>query len=273
MPPDLLPRVTQVLTVTVFPLAWKILGAVALWVIGGWIINTISNLTQRGMAARRIEPTLMRYADSALKVALRIALVTFMLSVFGVETTSVAAFVGAAGIAIGAAWAGLLSNFAAGVFLILLRPFKVGDMIAAGGVTGVVTEIGLFATTLDQADDVRTFVGNSKIFADNIINYNANTSRRVELTAQIAHAVDPLDAIARLKAHVGAVPNVDPKKGVDVEILEFNAAGTKLAVRPHTHNDHYWQVFFDTNKAILAAGGEAKWPIPAPQQVMINRNG
>ncbi len=271
MPPDFVQRVTQVLTLTVLPLAWKILGAVALWVIGGWIINTISKLTQRGMNARHIEPTLMRYVDSGLRVALRIALVTFILSVFGVETTSVAAFVGAAGIAIGAAWAGLLSNFAAGAFLIILRPFKVGEMITAGGVTGVVKEIGLFATTLDQPDDVRTVVGNSKIFSDNIVNYNANPTRRVELVAQLAHTVDPLDAIQRLKERVAAIPNVDKAKGADVDILEFNAAGTKLAVRPHCHNDHYWQVFFDTNKAILAVGGEAKWPVPAPQQVVLNR--
>jgi len=273
MPNDFPHRLELILTTSIIPFAWKFLGALALWIIGGWVINTISNLTQRAMSARHIEATLMRYADSALRVALRIALVTFILSVFGVETTSFAAFIAAAGIAIGAAWAGLLSNFAAGAFLIILRPFKVGDMISAGGVTGVVREIGLFATTLDQADDVRAFVGNNKIFADNVVNYNANPTRRVELVAQLGHGVDPLDAIRRIKERVGAVANIDPAKGVDVDILEFNAAGTKLAVRPHTHNDHYWQVFFDTNKALLEVGAEAKWPVPAPQQVVLSRPG
>lgn len=200
MPDDFARRIERVLTSSVVPFAGRFFGALLLWVLGGWVIQTASALTQRAMAARHIEPTLMRYADSALRVALRIALVTFILSVFGVETTSFAAFVAAAGVAIGAAWAGLLSNFAAGAFLIILRPFKVGDMIAAGGVTGVVREIGLFATTLDQADDVRAVIGNNKIFADNIVNYSANPTRRVELVAQVAHDVDIDDAIARLRA-------------------------------------------------------------------------
>lgn len=271
MPDDFARRIELVLTSSVVPFAGRFFGALLLWVLGGWVIQTASALTQRAMAARHIEPTLMRYADSALRVALRIALVTFILSVFGVETTSFAAFVAAAGVAIGAAWAGLLSNFAAGAFLIILRPFKVGDMIAAGGVTGVVREIGLFATTLDQADDVRAVIGNNKIFADNIVNYSANPTRRVELVAQVAHDVDIDDAIARLRARVAAVPHVDAARGVEVELLEFNAAGAKLAVRPHTHNDHYWQVYFDTNKAIRAVGAEARWPVPAPQQVMLTR--
>ena len=139
---------------------------------------------------------------------LRIVLVIAILSVFGVETTSFAALLAAVGIAIGAAWGGLLSNFAAGVFLELLHPFKVGDFITAGGVTGTVREIGLFTTTLDQPDNVRATVGNSKVFGDNIVNYASNAYRRVDLTAQLAHGVDPLAAIEILAARVAQVPNV-----------------------------------------------------------------
>ncbi len=272
MPDNLAQRTEQFFTTYLIPLGWKALGAVALWVLGGWVISTISNLSHRGMTARSVEPTLVRYIDSALKVAMRITLVIVILSVFGIETTSFAALLAAAGVAIGAAWAGLLANFAAGAFLIVLRPFKVGDMITAGGVTGVVKEIGLFATTLDQPDNVRTVVGNNKLFADNIVNYNSNPNRRVELVAQLAHSVDVADAIQRLRERVASIPNVDKGAGPEVEILEFNAAGTKLCVRPYCHNDHYWQVFFDTNKAILAVGGEAGWEVPAPRQVMITRS-
>ena len=191
---------------------------------------------------------------------------------FGIETTSFAALLAAAGIAIGAAWSGLLANFAAGAFLIILRPFRVGDFISAAGITGTVREIGLFATTVDQPDNVRTTVGNNKLFADNIVNFSSNSFRRVDLTAQLAHGVDPLDAIARLKPRLGQIPNVVASPAPDVEILEFNAAGTKLAVRPYCHNQDYWQVYFDANKAILEVGARAGWPIPAPQQVVIQGN-
>jgi len=206
--------------------------------------------------------------SSTLRVVLRIVLVIAILSVFGVETTSFAALLAAAGIAIGAAWGGLLANFAAGAFLVLFRPFRVGDFISAGGVTGTVREIGLFATTMDQPDNVRTVVGNNKIFSDNIVNYQANAHRRVDLTAQLAHGVDPLAAMRIVAERVAKIPNVVAAPVPDVEILEFNAAGTKLVVRPYCANQHYWQVFFDTNKAILQAGADAGWPIPAPQQVV-----
>src|SRR5574340_150283 len=103
---------------------------------------------------------------------------------------------------------GLLANFAAGVFLILLRPIRVGDFITAAGVTGTVREIGMFASILDTPDNVRTTVGNNKIFGDNITNFSSNAFRRVDLTAQIAHSVDPQQAMALLKARVAQIPNV-----------------------------------------------------------------
>lgn len=250
---------------------WKLIGAAVLWMVGGWAINLMGGLTQRAMAARSVDPTLVRYTEGMVRIALRIALVIAILGVFGIETTSFAALLAAAGIAIGAAWSGLLANFAAGTFLMILRPFKVGEMITAGGVTGVVTEIGVFATTLHTADNLKVFVGNNKIFSDNIVNYTQNTFRRVDLTAQLAHGVNTLDAIARLKAELAKIPNVVANPAPDVEILEFNAAGTVLAVRPYCANNHYWQVYFDTNKAIQRVGGAAGWPTPAPVSVHITK--
>ena len=249
----------------------KIVGAVILWVIGGFVINFISRVTTRGMTDRQVDPTLIKYAESSIKVLLRIVLVLAILSIFGVETTSFAALMAAAGIAIGAAWSGLLANFAAGAFLIVLRPYKVGDMITAGGVTGDVREIGLFVTTLDTVDNLRVFVGNGKILADNVINYTTNPFRRVDLKCQIGHAVDPKEAIPKLLARVKQIPNVQASPEPSVEILEFNAAGTLIAVRPFCHNAHYWQVFFDTNKAIAEVGAGNMWPVPAPHQVMLQK--
>lgn len=137
------------------------------------------------------------------------------------------------------AWSGLLSNFAAGVFMIVLRPFKVGDMITVNGITGVVHEIGLFVTSLDTPDNIRTFIGNNKIFSDTISNYTTNPFRRVELTAQLAHGVNPQEACRRLQARLTQIPNVVADPAPSVEILTFTAAGPVLAVRPFCHNNHY----------------------------------
>lgn len=243
----------------------KILAAIALWIIGGIVINLIGKITNRGMTAQKVDATLIRYTEAALKVVMRIALVIAILSVVGIETTSFAALLAAAGIAIGAAWSGLLANFAAGTFLMILRPFKVGDFISAGGVTGDVYEIGLFATTITTPDNLRVTVGNNKIFADNIVNYTVNPFRRVELVCQLAHGVDAHDAIQRLKAALAKIPNTTGT--ADVELLEFNNYGAKLAVRPYCHNNHYWQVYFDANKAINDTGAAAGWPAPAVRQV------
>ncbi|HSD36314.1 MAG TPA: mechanosensitive ion channel family protein [Rhodocyclaceae bacterium] len=250
------------------PFGTRLAGAIVLWIVGGWAIKAIKAMSRRGMHARGLDSTLIEYLESTIGVLLRILLVIAVLSLFGVETASFAALIAAAGVAIGMAWSGLLANFAAGVFLILLRPVRVGDFIQAAGITGTVKEIGMFASVIDQPDNVRTVVGNNKLFADNIVNYSGNAFRRVDLTAQLAHSVDPIVAIALLKARVAQIPNVEASPAPDVEILEFNPAGTKLVVRPYCHTEHYWQVYFDTNKAILEVAGQAGWPIPAPHQVL-----
>ena len=262
---------SQTLTAYALNAGTKVLGAVALWIIGGFVINVVIKMLTSGMTSRKVDPTLIKYADSSIRVILRIVLVIAILSVFGVETTSFAALLAAAGLAIGAAWAGLLSNFAAGAFLMVLRPFKVGDMISGGGVTGDVEEVGLFATTLKTADNLRVYVGNSKIFSDNIINYTHNPYRRVDMKCQLAHSVDPRDAMTKLKARLPQIPNVIAAPAPDVEIIEFNAAGTLLGVRPYCHNNNYWQVFFDTNKAIQEVGASNVWPVPAPHQVLLQK--
>ena len=251
------------------PLGWKLLGAVAIWIIGGWIIRLIAGLAVGAMVRHKVEPTLSRYTESTLKVVLRIILVIAILSVVGVETTSFAALLAAAGIAIGAAWAGLLANFAAGVFLVMLRPFKVGDFITVAGVSGTVREIGLFATAIDLPDNVRALLGNNKIFSDTIVNYDSNAYRRVDLGAQLAHGVDPHQAMSLIRARLAQVQNVLSAPSPDVEILEFNAAGTKLVVRPYCANADYWQVYFDVNETLLELGNQNGWPVPAPRQVVL----
>ncbi|BCM01452.1 hypothetical protein MAFF301560_08390 [Ralstonia solanacearum] len=246
----------------------KILAAIAFWVIGRWLIHLAVRLVQGSLEHQKVDPTVLRYVGSVITVTLNILLVIGILGYFGIQTTTFAALIAAAGVAIGMAWSGLLSNFAAGAFLIVLRPFKVGDFVTVGGVTGTVKEIGLFATALNTPDNVVTLVGNNKIFSDTIQNYTSNPYRRVELKAQLAGNADHRAAIALLKERVGAIPNVLADPPVDVEILEFNLVGPVLAVRPHTHNDHYWQVYFDTNRTIKEALAEAGFPVPTPSQAL-----
>jgi small conductance mechanosensitive channel len=259
------------MSVYLIPVGWKVLGAVIVWIAGGWVINIIGRLSGSGMKAQKVDPTLVTYIEAGIRIILRIVLILAILAIFGIQTTSFIALLGAAGIAIGAAWGGLLANFAAGAFLIILRPFRVGDMICAGGVTGDVREIGLFATTIDTVDNLRMIVGNNKIFSDTIINYTANPHRRVDLKAQLAHGVNPHDAAARLAEQLKKIPNVLAAPAPQVDILDFNLAGTVLSVRPFCHNNNYWQVYFDTNRAIQEVCSAAGYPAPSTQHMILNK--
>lgn len=243
----------------------KILGAIVAWFIGRYLIKLTVRLVSAGLSRQHIDATLTRYLGNILSVALTVGLVVALLGYFGFETTSFAALIAGVGIAIGAAWAGLLANFAAGAFLVVLRPFRLGHYIKVAGIEGTVTEIGLFATTITTPDHVVAFVGNNKIFSDTIYNYSTSPSRRVERTAQLAHGVDVQDAVGRLKEAIGKIPNVARTPAPVVEIVDFTTRGPVLAVRPYTHNDNYWQVYFDTNRAIVDAFGEAGYPIPTDQ--------
>ena len=146
-----------------------------------------------------------------------------------------------------------------------------GDFVSGGGVLGTVNDIGLFVTSITTPDNVRTFVGNNKLFADNIQNFSANPYRRVDLLAQLDHRVDPAQAIRLLKQPLAAIPNVTTDPTADVEILTFTPMGPVLAVRPYCNNAHYWQVYFDTNRVIRETFGEAGFP--APEQHFAVRTG
>ncbi len=240
----------------------KVAGAIAIYIVGRWLIGIVGTIIQKALERQKVEPTVIRYIGNTIAVALNVLLVIGILGFFGVETTSFAALIAALGIAIGAAWSGLLANFAAGAFILVLRPFKVGDYVLAGDVEGTVRAVGLFTTAIDTPDNVQTHVGNGKIMGGSIKNFSTNPYRRVDLTAQLDHAADPHDAIRRLKEALPRIANVlvDPRP--DVEILTFNERGPVLAVRPYVHTDHYWQVYFDTNRTIRDTFGAAGYPVP-----------
>ncbi|HEX9207016.1 MAG TPA: mechanosensitive ion channel family protein [Steroidobacteraceae bacterium] len=245
----------------------KVLAAVLFWFIGRWLIHRVIAMVQAAMHRNQVDPTLTRYLGSIINVALNIALVLGILGYFGIQTTSIAAMLAGAGVAIGAAWSGMLGNFAAGAFMLVLRPFKVGDFVSIGGITGTVHELGLFGTTIVTPDNVLTLVGNGKIFGDTIQNFSALPYRRVERTAQLAGGVDVTDAIARFRAEVAKIPNIMTDPAPDVSLLDLNLVGPVIAVRPYCHTDHYWQVYFDTNEAIIRVAKEAGWPAPTPANI------
>jgi small conductance mechanosensitive channel len=221
-------------------------------------------LIGRALARQQFDVTLTRYLQTGIGVLLNVVLIVAILGFFGVETTTFAALLAAGGIAIGVAWGGLLANFAAGAFLVVLRPFKVGDFVMAGGVTGTVEAIGLFGTTINTPDNVLTIIGNNKIFSDTIQNFSANPYRRVDLTATINNGVDHRQAIRVLQQRLSGVPNVLATPAPVVDVLQFTPAGPLLCVRPYCSNQHYWQVYFDTNRLIREAFGEAGFPAAVP---------
>ena len=259
----------QLLTTLAVDVGGKIVAALVFWIVGRWLIGLVGRLLQQALGRQQVDPTLMRYIGNFVGVTLNIVLVVAILGYFGVQTTSFAALIAGVGIAIGAAWGGLLSNFAAGAFLIVLRPFKVGDFVTAGGVTGTVMEIGLFGSVINTPDNVLTIVGNGKVFGDIIQNYSANPFRRVDLKCQISGAADHVAAMQLLREKIAAIPNVMKNPAVDVEILDFNLVGPVLAVRPYCHNDHYWQVYFDGNRVMREALAAAGFPAPMPAQTVL----
>jgi small conductance mechanosensitive channel len=255
------------ISTTLLDVAMKVLAAIAFWLVGRWIINSAVRVMRAAMARNHWDPTFTKYLGSIVVITLNIALVLGILGYFGIQTTSFAALLAGAGVAVGAAWSGLLGNFAAGAFMLVLRPFKVGDVVTVAGVTGTVRELGLFGTTIVTGDHVLTIIGNGKIFADTIQNYSALDVRRVDRQAQLAAGVDPVDAMERFRRAIAAVPNVASTPAPEVTLLDMNLNGPVIAIRPYTNNLHYGQVYNDVNEVIVRVAHEAKWPAPTPVQI------
>lgn len=253
----------QFITTQAPAFALKVMAALVAWLVGRYLIGLAVRLFSKAMArGARVDATLSKYLQSIINFALNLVLVLVILDIFGVSTTSFAALLAGAGLAIGTAWGGLLTHFAAGVFMQVLRPYKVGDVVSVGGITGTVKELGLFGTTLVTGENVITIMGNNKVFGDTIKNYSALPIRRVDCTATIANSVDALEAIHRLKSAVALVANVAVDPAPEIDILQLTPEGPLLCVRPYTHISNYWQVYFDTHKAIVSTFGQAGYPVP-----------
>jgi small conductance mechanosensitive channel len=243
--------------------AGSVLFAIVLWFAGRWLIRIAVGLIQIHMRRRKLDETVVRWFGSSIDVIATVALIVSLLGYFGLNTTSFAALFAGAGVAIGAAWAGLLSHFAAGVFLLVFRPFKVGDVIQAGGVTGTVREIGLFGTTIDDPDNVRITVGNSKLFNDNITNYSANDWRMANARVEIDAEHDQ-DAVMKLMLdEAERLSGVLKSPAPTASVVDLKA-GPVIAVRVACRPDDHARVQSALNRALKIALEKHKIHAPVP---------
>lgn len=255
------------------PFLLKLAGALVLWFIGRTIIGGFQRVLQLTLQKRKLDATLIRYVESLFGSSLTILLLLGLLGMLGIETTSFAALLAAAGIAIGSAWAGLLSNFAAGVFLLVLRPFKVGEEISAGGVIGLVHEIGLFVTTIDTPDNVRIHVGNSRLFGDNIINYHAHPNRRLVVRVPLVHGADVAAVRRAVEARLEGMPDVLADPPVSTEVVEFTVLGPVLAVQAWCEPTRAEPLGGPLHNAISEAVIASGYSIPEPGRLLLSRAG
>ena len=236
-------------------------------IIGGKIaVTIIRSIAKSMMDKAKVDKTLTSFALSLAEIALMAIVIIAALNRLGIQTASFIAILGAAGLAIGMALQGSLSNFAAGVLMILFKPIKVGDFVEAGGATGTVDDISIFTTTLTTPDNKKTIVPNSKLSADNIINYSAHGTRRVDLSVGISYSDDIKGARELLTKLLESDKRVLKSPAPFVGVSELGDSSINLTVRPWVKIEDYWDVFFDMNQKIKETLDENNFSIPFPQQ-------
>ncbi len=250
----------------------KILGAIVIWIIGSWIIKKLIGGSRTVMTKRGFDESLQKFLLNLISWALKILLILVILSQLGIETTSFAAILAAAGLAVGLALQGSLGNFAGGVLLMIFKPIKIGDLIEAQGELGVVKEIEIFTTKLIGLSNREIIIPNGALSNGNIINYSTEGTRRVDLTFGVGYDSDIKKTKEVLMNVLTSHPNVISDPAPTVNVSELADSSINFAVRPWCKTEDYWTVYFDitenTKEALDAAGIE----IPYPHQVEIHKN-
>lgn len=237
---------------------------VALWLsfkLAGWLGDKLTT----SLRGRKFDETLSVFFGNMTRWVILVAAILACLSVFGIETTSFAAILGAAGLAVGLAFQGTLSNFSAGVLLLVFRPFKIGDLIQAGGQLGVVAEIGLFVTALDTLDNRRVFLPNSAVGGGIIENITHNAMRRVDIKVGVAYSADIEATRAVLEKAALAVEGRDADRGHQIIVTGLGASSVDWQVRVWCTKEAYWDVWERTITSVKKHLGEAGLAIPFPQ--------
>ncbi|AXX94219.1 MULTISPECIES: mechanosensitive ion channel family protein [Arcobacter] len=253
--------------------AFSLLMALLIFVIGKWAVNKIVKLL--GKVLRKVkgmDETLIKFLENIVYYALMIVVILTALGKLGVETTSFLAILGAAGLAIGLALKDSLGNFASGVMIILFKPFKVGDFVTAGGVTGSVSEVGIFNSVFITGDNQKIIVPNSAITSSSITNVNAFDTRRVDLVVGISYDDDIKKAKEILTNILNSNEKVLIEKGITVAVSELADSSVNFVVRAWVNTSDYWDVKFGLTESIKTTFDKEGITIPYPQQDVYHHN-
>ena len=244
----------------------KLVTALVIFIIGRWVARWLAGLVQKGLAKAGTDTTLSGFLRNIIYIGLLTFVVLAAIAQLGVQTTSFIAVLGAAGFAVGLALQGSLANFAAGVLIIVFRPFKVGDFVEAAGISGVVETIQIFTTTLRTGDNKTIVVPNGQITSGTIVNYSAKDTRRVDMVFGVGYG-DDLDKVRNV---ISQVLKEDERVLADPEatigVLELADSSVNFAVRPWVKTADYWPVYFDLNEKIKKRFDAQGITIPFPQQ-------
>jgi small conductance mechanosensitive channel len=244
----------------------QVIGAIVLLIVGRWAASLVRRSVRRALEKGKLDAALVPFFSSMAYYVVLIVVIIAVLQLFGIQTTSLVAVVGAAGLAIGLALQGTLSNFAAGVMLMVFRPFKLGDYVEVGGAAGGVKEVGIFTTTLNTPDNVMVMIPNAAVYGEVIKNYSANATRRVDLVMGIAYGDDIEKAIEVISSTVSGDSRVLADPAPTIAVAELGDNSVNLVVRPWCAGSDYWPLRFDLTRALkenLEAGGCS---IPYPQR-------
>lgn len=243
----------------------KVVLALAIFFIGKWAAKFVAGLLEKGMNSRAVDKTITIFVRNIVYYILMVVIVIAVLGQVGVQTASFIAIIGAAGLAVGFALQGSLSNFAAGVLLILFRPCRVGDFVEAGGAAGVVSDISIFATTILTGDNKTITVANASIMGGNIVNYSTQPERRIDMIVGVSYEADLQQVKDELKAIAEADERVLKTKDVTIGVAELADSSVNLVFRPWVNSGDYWPTKFDLTEKIKNRFDELGIGIPYPQ--------
>ncbi|HBR94856.1 mechanosensitive ion channel [Coraliomargarita sp. SDUM461003] len=244
----------------------KIIAAVLILVVGLWVAKKVKNCFVSTLQKREVDPTLVGFFASLIHGALVIFIVIAAIGKLGVQTTSFVAVIGAAGLAVGLALQGSLSNFAAGVLLILFKPFKAGDFVKAGGEAGVIVEVGILTTEMKTPDNIQIIMPNSSIMGGSITNVSAHPTRRVDMTVGVGYGDDLNKAKKIMEDLLAADERVLKDPAVTIAVANLGDSSVDFVVRPWVKSADYWAVKFDFTKAVKEKFDAEGISIPFPQR-------
>lgn len=249
----------------------KIIGAIVIWIIGSWIIKKIMTGVKKVMSKRDYDESLQKFLLNLINWMLKILLVIAILGKLGVETTSFAAILAAAGLAIGMALQGSLGNFAGGVLLMIFKPIKIGDLIEAQGELGVVKEIEIFTTKILTPTNKEVIIPNGALSNGNITNYTTQGYLRVDLTIGVSYDADIKQTKDVLMNVLTSNPKVMQDPAPSVNVVELADSSVNFAVRPFATIENYWDVYFGITEECKLALDAAGIEIPYPHSVEIHK--